>query len=151
MKRLGETRGQLEDMGQYFMTTTMATVTLPRATAIFLVSRRSTRPPRYLHQISFYALINILRKNLIGCYPMFVLARHRLTDGRRSIREHGGLSKGKSQVNAQMLILYVIRKLATLGSWPLPFCSCLYCTKYQKNYIIGKLEIRLIELPFFQK
>ena len=68
MKRLGETGGQLEDMGQYFMTTTMATVTLPRATAIFLVSRRSTRPPRHLHQISFYALINILRKNLIGCY-----------------------------------------------------------------------------------
>ena len=42
-------------------------------------------------------------------------------------------------------ILYVIRKLATLGSWPLIFCSCLCCTKYQKHYIIGKLENRSIE------
>ena len=41
-------------------------------------------------------------------------------------------------------------KLATLGSWPLAFCSCLYCTKYQKNHIIGKPEIRLIELIFFR-
>ena len=40
-------------------------------------------------------------------------------------------------------LLYVIRKLATC------FLCCLYFTKYQKSYIIGKLENRLIELIFF--
>jgi hypothetical protein len=42
-------------------------------------------------------------------------------------------------------ILYIVRKLANLGSWPLIFCSWLFCTKYQKNYIVGKLEIKPIE------
>ena len=47
-------------------------------------------------------------------------------------------------------LLYVIRKLATLGSWPLIFCSCLCCTKYHKNYIIGKLENRSIEWGYLK-
>ena len=48
------------------------------------------------------------------------------------------------------VILYVIRKLATLGSWPLIFCSCLCCTKYIKNYIIGKLENRSTEWEYLK-
>ena len=47
-------------------------------------------------------------------------------------------------------IPYVIRELANLGSWPLIFCSCLYCTKYQNNYIIGKLESRSIEWEYLK-
>ena len=47
-------------------------------------------------------------------------------------------------------VLYIIRKLATLGSWPLIFCSCLCCTKYQKNYIIGKLENRSTEWEYLK-
>jgi hypothetical protein len=42
-------------------------------------------------------------------------------------------------------LLYVIRKLANLGSWPPIFCSFMYCTKYQKNCISRKLEIRPLE------
>ena len=53
--------------------------------------------------------------------------------------------KDETDPTCLFCILYVIRKLATLGSWPLIFCSCLCCMKCQKNYIIGKLESKSTE------
>ena len=60
------------------------------------------------------------------------------------------LSAEDVQERTHTHVLYVIRKLATLGSWPLIFCSCLCCTKCQIKNIIGKLESRSTEWEYLK-